>query len=254
MKWLALLLVAAGLAGCASQPARDDSGGQPQTHAQAVAQAHTELAASYYQRTQYSVALDELNIALQADPGYASAYNVRGLVHMQLLEDQQADADFRHSLRLDPGNSDTQNNYGWFLCQRGHAKESVPYFLRAVQNPLYPTPQRAYLNAGICSQKAGETRDAELYFRRALARQPNMPEALLGLAGVSYAKGNYPEAGSFLLRFEKWNTSPLTAEALWLAVRIERKLGDVNAEASYAAQLRKNYPDSVETQLMLQPR
>jgi len=44
----------------------------------------------------------------------------------------------------------------------------------------------------------------------------------------------------------------LTAENLWLAVRIERKLGDSNAEYSYALQLRKRFPDARETQLMLQ--
>jgi type IV pilus assembly protein PilF len=79
-----------------------------------------------------------------------------------------------------------------------------------------------------------------------------MPDALAGLAGVAYAKGDYAGARSYFLRFEQWNSAPLTAADLWLAVRIERKLGDANAEASYAFQLRKNYPDSRETQLMLQ--
>lgn len=254
MKWLVMLVMAWGLAGCATEPAdsSSDGGGAPLTRMQEIAKAHTNLAAAYYQRTQYAVALDEINTALRAEPDYAPAYDVRGLVHMQLLEDKEADADFRHSLRLDPGSSETQNNYGWFLCQRGHERESVQYFLSAVKNPLYSTPERAYLNAGICSKKAGELKDAELYFRRSLILSPNLPEALLGLAGVSFAKGDYAEASAYFARFEKWNTKPLTADTLWLAVRLERKLGNVNAEASYASQLRKNYPDSNELQLMLQ--
>ena len=41
-----------------------------------------------------------------------------------------------------------------------------------------------------------------------------------------------------------------TAEGLWLAVRIERKLGDKTAENSYANQLRRRFPSSREYQQM----
>ncbi|MBI1175272.1 MAG: type IV pilus biogenesis/stability protein PilW [Sideroxydans sp.] len=255
MKWFAMILAVWGLAGCASQPASgslDDNRTQVMTRAEAIAKVHTELAAAYYGRGQYAVALEEVATALKFEDGYAPAYNVRGLVHMQLLEDKEAEADFLHSLRLDPGSSDTQNNYGWFLCQRGRERESVPHFLEAVKNPLYSTPERAYVNAGVCSEKAGEMKNAELYLRRALILQPNMPEALVGLADVSFVNGNYELAKSYFTRFEQWTGTPLTAANLWLAVRIERKLGDDNAEASYALQLRKNFPDAHETQLMLQ--
>jgi type IV pilus assembly protein PilF len=43
----------------------------------------------------------------------------------------------------------------------------------------------------------------------------------------------------------------LSASDLLLAARVEHKLGDRNAEASYKLQLRKRFPDSRETQLML---
>lgn len=257
MKRFAMAAMMAGLlalAGCASQSGASLDNNQPQvvTRAQAIAKVHTELAAAYYERNQYAVALEELATALQYESEYAPAYNLRGLVHMQLLEDKEADDDFRHSLRLDSHSSETHNNYGWFLCQRGREREAVPHFMAAVKNPLYPTPERAYLNAGVCSQKAGDLKNAELYLQRALILQPNMPEALVGLADLSYAKGDYAGAKSYFMRFEQWTGAPLTAANLWLAVRIERKLGDVNAEASYALQLRKNFPDSRETQLMLQ--
>ena len=256
MRLLAMALIILGLAGCATTPSSDSVGDDSQhlTRAQAIAKVHTELAAAYYQRQQYAVSLEEIATALKYDSDYAQAYNVRGLVHMQLMEDQQAEDDFRHSLRLDPHSSETQNNYGWFLCQRGRERDSVKYFLEAVKNPLYSTPERAYLNAGVCSKKAGDLKKAEFFLRKSLILMPNMPDALVALADVSYAKGDYAGAKSYFLRFEKWNNVPLTAANLWLAVRIERKLGDSNAEASYALQLRKNYPDSRETQLMLVPQ
>ena len=254
MKRFALVLIVLALAGCASQPSIDsgNSGSQPQTRAQAIAKAHTDLAAAYFQRSQYAVSLEEVATALKYDSDYAPAYNVRGLVHMQLMEDKDAERDFRHSLRLDPNSSDTQNNYGWFLCQRGREKEAVKYFMKAVKNPLYSTPERAYVNAGVCSEKAGDLNKAEHYLKKALILMPNMPDALRNLASVHYAQGDYAAAKSNFMRFEQWNHTPLSAADLWLAVRIERKLGDANAEASYAFRLRKKYPDSRETQLMLQ--
>ncbi len=238
--WLALLL--ALLAGCASS-------GAPDERARNVAQVHTELAASYFERGQYSIALQELGIALQSDNSYAPAYNVRGLVRMTLREDKQAEADFLRSLKLEPANAGAHNNYGWFLCQRGRPKESIPQFMAALNDPLYNTPDLAYANAGICAHKAGDSAAAVTYLQRALILHPDMPEALGGQAAVAYDNGDYAAAKSWLLRFLK-SGRDLDAEQLWLAVRIERKLGNRNAAASFALQLRKRFPDSREVQLL----
>ena len=42
-----------------------------------------ELASGYFEQGQTNVALDELKQALVADPGFADAYNLRGLVYMR---------------------------------------------------------------------------------------------------------------------------------------------------------------------------
>lgn len=247
--WLGIVLL---LAGCASSGG--GSSGMPPadtSRAQKIAKIHTELAASYYERTQYSVALQEIGLAMQADSDYAQAYNVRALIRMALREDEQAEADFRRSLRLDDSSSETHNNYGWFLCQRGRAKDSLAQFRAALDNPLYATPEIAYVNLGLCSTKAGAFKEAEGHLQRALILHPGMPEALYGLAEWNYLSGNYASAKSFFLRFSQTG-SELTSEQLWLAVRIERKMRDRNSEASYALQLRKRFPDSRETQLLMQ--
>ena len=244
-------LLALVLAGCTTQ---QNSGQQALTRTQNNAKVHTELAAMYYERTQLGVAMEELGKALQAEPDYAPAYNVRGLVNMALREDRQAEEDFQRSLHLDSGDSDAHNNYGWFLCQRGKIQDSIRHFMMALKNPLYPSPEKSYLNAGVCSRKGGNTKDAEEFLQKALILRPNMPEALLGLAELGFDNGDYAGAKSYFMRFTQNNGSSLTAENLWLAVRIERKLGDNNSAESYALQLRKHFPDSRETQLMMRER
>lgn len=241
IRWVIAVLLAL-LSGCTSS-------GVSNEQARNVAAVHTELAASYFERGQYSIALQELGIALQADDSYAPAYNMRGLVRMTLHEDKQAEADFLRSLKLEPSNAGTHNNYGWFLCQRGRPKDSIPQFMVALKDPLYNTPDLAYANAGICAHKAGDLIAAQTYLQRALILHPDMPEALSGQAALAYGNGNFAAAKSWLLRLLK-SGRELDAEQLWLAVRIERQLGDRNAAASFALQLRKRFPDSREAQLM----
>jgi type IV pilus assembly protein PilF len=245
MKSLIFLFFVVSIAGCVTQ-----TGGENR-RSLSSAKVHTELAALYYERAKLGVALDELRQALQAESGYAPAYSVRGLVHMALREDKEAEEDFQHSLSLDSVNSEAHNNYGWFLCQRARERESVKQFLAALKNPLYSTPEKAYLNAGVCSKKAGEMKDAEEFLQKALLLQPDLLEAQLALAELYFAKGDYVSAKLNFTRYAQGASVNLTAENFWLAVRIERKLSDKNAEESYALQLRKRFPDSRETQLLL---
>lgn len=235
--WISLVL----LAGCAT-------GGSSQQDKSA--KVHTELAGLYYERAQLGVALDELSHALEADKNYAPAYNVRGLVHMALREDKLAEEDFKRSLRLDDTNSDAHNNYGWFLCQHDRSSEAIPQFMSAIKNPLYATPGLAYLNAGLCSRKAGNLKDASDFLQKALLVQPESTQVLFALADLNFATGDNYSAKKYFADLSQ-KSDGLSAEQLWLGVRINRKVGDRNSEASYATQLRNRYPDARETQMLI---
>lgn len=250
MRLSVIVLAVFFLAGCGSTGGKGEANQEVKVDARASARIHTELAAVYYGQKRYAVALDELKFALNMDSKYAPAYDVRGLVHMALQEDKKAEEDFESSLSLDGNNSGTRNNYGWFLCQRGREKESMEQFMLAVKNPLYDTPEKAYLNAGLCSKKAGKTKEAETYLKRALSIHPKLKEALIGMAELSFSQADYAGAKSYFLRLSR-SGAELSAADLLLASRVERKLGDKNGEASYKLQLRKRFPESRETQLLL---
>jgi type IV pilus assembly protein PilF len=213
------------------------------------ARVHTELAAAYFSTSQLGVALEELNIAIQADSGYAPAFNMLGLVHMELKEDDKAVQAFERSLRLDPNSSNTQNNFGWFLCQRGRVDESIRHFLASLKDPLFASPETAYLNAGLCSRKKGDEQGAEDYFLKALKLRPQLPAALFNLADVNFKRSNLAAAKNYFTRYMQAAANP-PAEHLMFGVRIERRMGDKEAEASYGLMLRKRFPDSNEAQLL----
>jgi len=205
----------------------------------------------YFQIGNMAVALDELRIALEADSRYAPAYSVRGLVHAHLREYPQAEEQFRKALDLTPNDPEVNNNYGWFLCHTGKEKESIAYFLNALKNPLYPTPEVAYSNAGRCALKAGDLEGAEQYLTQAIRISRDgglVPRTQL--AALNYQRGNLQAARQEIALVLKATNQP-SAEALWLALRIERKLGNRMEEGSLAAQLRSRYADSPEYQEFL---
>ena len=220
--------------------------------AQTRAKAHTDLGMLYYQGAQIGVALEEAHSAISADPGYAPAYNLQGLIHMYLQEVQLADGAFQHALSLAPNDPETNNNYGWFLCTNGREKEGIPHFLTAVKNPLYATPTKPYTNAGLCLLRLHADGEAEEYFKKAVTADRGNAQALYHLANLSYKRGDLRDARRYIGAVHDL-TEP-TAESLWLALRIERKLGDRQTEARYASQLRRNFSGTKEAEALTEGR
>ena len=106
----------------------------------------------------------------------------------------------------------------------------------------------SYSAAGVCSLRTKNVKDAEEFFARALRLEPDEPAALLQLAQIRYRQGNMDDARKLVSRHLKL-ASP-SPESLWLAVKVERKLGERTAELSYANQLRRRFPGSPEYQAL----
>ncbi|HYL17695.1 MAG TPA: type IV pilus biogenesis/stability protein PilW, partial [Burkholderiales bacterium] len=174
-------------------------------------------------------------------------------VYMELKEDELAEKNFRRALKIDPSSSEAKNNYGLFLCQRGRQKEGIRQFLDALKNPLYATPDVAYKNAGLCARKAGDNKAAEEYFTKALKLNADQPQALYSLAEINYQRDDYASAKGYMGRYLALVDSA-GPEALWLAARIERKIGDRTALANYGMQLRRRYPSAPETKAYIEGR
>lgn len=223
------------------------SGSDPRNRAKI----HTELGAAYFQAGNPAVALEHLAIALSVDSSFHQAYSVRGLVYGSLKENAKAEADFQRALRIAPNDPEVNNNYGWFLCDSGRERQSIAYFLNALKSPLYETPDLAYANAGSCALKSGDLDGAQHYLLQALqlSRDGGLV-ARLQLAKLFYQRGNLEESRIYISDVLKQMAAP-TAEALWLAIRIERRLGNRQAEGGFAAQLRGRHPTSPEYQEFL---
>ena len=97
----ALVLVA----GCAStksaQTAQQQAASEPVKSQEATplqrAQIKTDLAAGYYERGQFDVAIEVLDESQKIEPNYAKTYNVYGLVYTMLGETQKAEGNFQRA-------------------------------------------------------------------------------------------------------------------------------------------------------------
>jgi type IV pilus assembly protein PilF len=248
---LALCLLAAALAGCAGSGAKGDTQelktASDQSPAEKRASIRLQLAVGYFQDGKLEVALDEVKQAIAANPEFADAYGVRALIYSQMGEVALAEENYQRALKLAPRNPELANNYGSFLCQHDKGAQGIALFESALKNPAYQSPVKALLNAGSCSLKMKNLEAAERYLLDALRYEPDHPATNANLARVYYERRDYVRAGFFINRVKAAaKLDSLPAEVLWLAVRIDRKLGDKASEASLATQLRRHHPGSPE--------
>ena len=249
---VALLSLVLVLSACASkhlEGSSDESNlSVEKQDAQKRASIRMQLAISYYQQGQYKVALDEIKHALAIYPDLVDAYSVRALIFMDTGEKQLAEDNFQYAMKLAPGNLDISNNYGWFLCQNKREKEGLVYLEKVLQSTSYTAPSKAYNAAGMCSLNMGDSVSAEKYFLQGFRIDPANAGLNTNLARVLFLRGEYAKARFYIGRVIQQDV--LTADVLWLAIKIERKLGDEAALNSLSAQLRKRYPDSTEFSLL----
>jgi type IV pilus assembly protein PilF len=251
---LCAILCASILAGCASGgnvsggSTRELKTASDQTSQEKRASIRMQLAVGYYQDGKYAIALDEIKKAITIEPDYADGYGVRALIYTSMGELTLADENYQRALKLAPTSPDLANNYGSFLCGAGgKPAEAMPYFDRALKNPAYATPISALVNAGNCSLKTKQYALAERYFTDALRYDPELAQTNTGLARTYYERRDYQRAGFFINRLTTSSKlDSLSAETLWLAIRVARKLGDRSLEASLTGQLQRRFPGSPE--------
>ncbi len=245
------VVLALGLAGCAGVPGQGAEGAErvtasDQTDANRRARVRLELAAAYFSRGQSETALDEVKQSLAADPNFAEAYNLRGLIYASLGDERLAEDSFRRALQLKSGDADTLHNYGWFLCQLRRFDQAQAQFAQALAQPQYRTPSRTLLAQGVCQARAGQWADAERTLMRAYELDPTNPATAVNLSEVLYRRGEFERARFYIGRV---NAVPqqVSAQTLWLAARIEHKLGDRARAQQHGNELRSRFPQAPET-------
>ncbi len=213
--------------------------------AQKRARARMELASAYFGRGQMTTALDQIKQAIAADPTYGQAFNLRGLIYANLGDDVLAEESFRRALQLNPSDADSMHNYGYYLCKRKRYDESTALFNRALAVPQYRDTARTHFALGVCQAFAGQLAQSDVSLSRSYELDPSSPATASNLAEVLYRRGEY-ERARFYIRRVNGLKDVSNAQTLWLAARIEHKLGDQQGTVDFGRQLRTRFPESRE--------
>lgn len=258
-QWLPLMLlmtmIAASLlflAGCANPVAVPGASGSStevvtdsdESNGRKRARLRLELAIGYFEHGQTTVALDEIKQSLAADPTYADAYNLRGLVYMRLDDAGRAEDSFRRAIAINPREPNTLHNYGWLLCQQQRYGDAAAQFSLAMAAPNYADRAKTLMTQGVCQIKAGQPAEAERSLTQAYELDTANPVIGYNLAVLLVQRGEFSRAQFYIRRVN--NSASANAESLWLGVKIERRLNNQEALAQLAVQLQRRFPQSRE--------
>jgi type IV pilus assembly protein PilF len=253
---LAAIFLGAALAGCVATTQtlpptlptadlKDRTTASDESDAQKRAQARMDLASAYFGRGQVRTALDEVKLAIAADPNYGQAFNLRGLIYANLGDNARAEESFKRALQLNPADADALHNYAYFLCEQKRYGESTALFNQALAVPQYGGAARTLLALGVCQAFAGQLAQSDVSLSRSYELDPANPATATNLAQVLYQRGEY-ERARFYIRHVNALANVSNAQTLWLAARIEHKIGDEGGAAEFGRQLRNRFPDSRE--------
>ena len=241
------------LAGCATKDA-----GVPSTAGNAAgivtdsdegnarkrARLRIELAVGYFEQGQPTVALDEIKQALAADPNFADAYNLRGLVYMRLDDAGLAEDSFRRAIALNPRDANALHNYGWLLCQQNRFGDAQQQFSAALAVPSYGDRAKTLMTQGVCQVRAGQRTEAERSLTQAYELDAGNPVIGYNLATLLAQREDWSRAQFYIRRIN--NGPAASAETLWLGIKVERRLNNRDAVTQLAGQLQRRFPQSRE--------
>lgn len=246
---LTCMLILNFVAGCANPNINEGAGvdlatASDETDSQKRAKIRLELAVGYLDQGQPSIALDEVKLAIAAEPRSADAYNLRGLIYMRLNDFGLARDSFNRGTALNPRDGNILHNLGWLACQESRFTEAMIHLDKALVSPNYAGLAKTHLAKGICLLRSGDARQAENNFLRSFELDAGNPIATFNLANLLYKRNDLVRSQFYIRRLN--NNEYVNAESLWLATKIEKKLGNQQGVLQLSDRLRKQFPTSRE--------
>src|SRR6266566_4692016 len=152
------------------------------------AEAHYYLGYALLEQGNVDEAIAEHRAALRINPQYAEAHNYLG----NALEDQgkldEAVNEYREALRINPGLAAAHNNLGVALLRRGELDEAIAEYREALRiNANY---DEAHYNLGVALSDQGKLDEAVAEYREALRIDPSFALARYNLGEALRQQGD----------------------------------------------------------------
>ena len=168
-------------------------------------------------------------------PKVALIADILANAQARLNKTEDAIANFKKAIALDPNYAEAHNNYGGLLLKIGKPDEAMVEVRKALK--IIPGLPLAHHNLGAIFARLGQRDEAIKRWKKALSLQPKAPETLRMLGSALSGEKKYFEAEEALLSTVKQNDRD--AEAFTL-------LGQAQAAINKEDEARQNFTRALE--------
>jgi tetratricopeptide (TPR) repeat protein len=144
--------------------------------------AHNKLGHAFFDQGRMEEAIAQLKQSLEINPDDAEAYYNLGNVFLQQGRMEEAIAHYQKALEIKPDYAEVHNNLGVVFRQQGRIEEAIVHFQRAMA--IKPNYVEAHYNLGNAFLQQGQVEEAIAQFQKALVIKPDYVEAQNNMAWV----------------------------------------------------------------------
>jgi tetratricopeptide (TPR) repeat protein len=145
-----------------------------------------------HQRGCQELAVDLIGKAIARNSAVADFHCNFGAALRALGRESEAEAHYRHAIRLNPDHVETYNNLGNALNAQGKTEEAQQLFRQALaRRPGYA---EAHFNLARVLFSQGRTDEAIMYYQQAAGLRPHFTRAHFNLAQALQSRGKLAEA------------------------------------------------------------
>ncbi|MBK9523065.1 MAG: FkbM family methyltransferase [Rhodocyclaceae bacterium] len=144
----------------------------------------------------FADAIAQYRSIISEHPTLAMAHYKLGTAYMRMTKSVEAEACFRHALRLKPDFPSAKNNLGILRMNQGDAAQAEVYFRDVLASDV--NHFEAHLNLGNLLRDLSRATEAVYFYKRAIALDPGSARALERLGDMLIAVGETSEAKKLL--------------------------------------------------------
>ncbi|RIL01570.1 MAG: hypothetical protein DCC71_17460 [Proteobacteria bacterium] len=173
---------------------------------------------------EYQQALEQGEAVIQADPNRWEGYVLRGAALERLKRVDEAEADYKKALELQPEKPELVRTLAGYYVRKGDRAAAEPLYLKLAQ--MEPTATSHMLLGGFYALDRLRDSDAEAAYRKALevAKDEEKAEVYQRIASHFYARERYEEAEKTLT--DAIEARPGDLDLLYALARFHHSRGD----------------------------
>ena len=248
---LLFLLAAILLSGCAN----NESQASPQRLDNVTGfNLHVNLAKQYVainNRDLARVHLDKAEKFIVQQHQKSQLYNAYALLYQSESEFRLAEEYYRKGIKSNPNDSTVRYNFASFLFGQKRYQKSIDEMLIVSSDLNYSRRPQAFYFVGMSQEKLGNYAAAVQAFKRTIVLSPQFLLGYLQLSKIYFLQKQYQPAQAAMEYYMAQNTE-LTAENVWLLIKINFALGDMDSVNDNGRLLTRLFPESSQVQKFTQ--